>query len=161
MPPLTRPVLLFRGQKGPNGEHLNTYEWFSTSITEYTARQFSGCCIFVLTVMPPVKVMPIYMLDVYRRENIFPFISENKFPFAYESEVLVDCGILDIQSTNYTDKIVINAYYNYLPDCPGHLSHLSTLNAPNDMGAIELHRAEIADRERLADQLVEQGCHLM
>jgi hypothetical protein len=83
-------------------------------MSESIARGFAGqnCCLFKLTIMPSVRVLPIFLLSPYRRGNTF---------FLSEEEILLGCGRLDLQSITFdngsTSLKTIHGHYHYLPHC--------------------------------------------
>ncbi len=83
-PPLTEPMLLWRGHvKSPNTISPNT--WFSTSISHKSAKNLftnnaSGCCLFKIHVMPGIRVLNVSGALLSRTSPSGTRKSSNKSP---------------------------------------------------------------------------------
>lgn len=129
MPPLTKRIVLFRGQKW-NEFHSNT--WMSTSTSVGIALNFSSenCCLYALTIMPPVRVLPIFTIGKRDPVGVGELQS-----FMAEHEVIIDCGILDLREEIFLDISdrknglrsvkTYNAFYRYAPNCAENSDYLA------------------------------------
>ena len=170
MPPLTRPIVLFRGQS--TFKTIRDNDWFSTSFNEGIASVFTTsnpCCLFALTIMPGVKVLPVFTLSTFRRGNTFTLLSE--------SEVIVECGIVDLQPSTYEDvvqygwnehrkiaplgiikKEIIKGYYYPSPKCARNSGYNPSTESDWTPHIVEHNR--ITRVEQRPNQQ-EQGCNVM
>lgn len=69
-PPLTNPIILYRGMNNRFKLTRETYQ--STSLSSEVARGFikyGGCCMFVITVSPGCKVLPLKNISRFSHEE--------------------------------------------------------------------------------------------
>ena len=75
MPPLTEQIIVYRGQDIAS---IHSEEWFSVSLDQSTALNFTRtaekCCLFIITLIQPMRVLPVYYVkkDKAEMELIVP-----------------------------------------------------------------------------------------
>jgi len=124
-PKLSYPLVVYRGVEDENFDYSK--QFISTSLNKDTAETFSTqeCCIYVITILPGVKILPVYLISNRVDEdeilinrgvklNIVSEEKRNKKKYIFMSVSPEET--LSISSSSNNSNLIIQSLYKTIYD---------------------------------------------